>query len=98
MSNTYLSGSSVRMYTKTGFKDSAGTLTDPTTVSLIYRAPDGTETTITYAGGGVTKDSTGVYHADVTCSVVGDWYYRFVGTGAAVAVDEEHFTITPVFS
>jgi hypothetical protein len=62
-----------------------GVATDPTTVSLTYRTPDGTETVLTYAGGGVTKDSTGNYHVVLTASQAGSTVYQWDGTGADIA-------------
>jgi len=66
-----------------------GTPTDPTTVTLIVTDPDGQANTYTYAGGTVTKDSTGTYHKDVSCASTtpGLWTAVWVGTTAASDVD-----------
>lgn len=61
----------------------SGTATDPTTVSLLVRAPGGTQTTYTYAGGDITKSATGVYTMDVACTSEGMWTYVWTGTGTA---------------
>lgn len=63
-------------------------LTDPTTISLLVIEPDGTRTTYTHAGGGVTKHSSGVFYRDVPLSSAGEWTIRWAGTGAAAATDE----------
>lgn len=63
-------------------------LTDPTTVSLLVVEPDGTRTTYTYAGGGATKHSTGVFYRDIPLTLPGEYLLRWVGTGAAAATTE----------
>lgn len=62
------------------FRDSSGTLTDPTTVVFTWRIePDGEDTTTT-----TTNVSTGLYRATVTPDKAGKLYGTFVGTGALV--------------
>ena len=59
------------------------TLTDPTTVTCLVKLRyviGATATTYTYPAT-VTKDSTGIYHVDVTPTTEGIWDYRWVGTG-----------------
>lgn len=68
--------------------NAAGTLADPTTVTLTVRKPDGTLTTPL-----VTKNSTGVYHADVFPDINGTWYYRWVGGGSMVVAEEGLFAV-----
>jgi hypothetical protein len=63
-------------------------LTDPTTVTLEVKDPAGTTTTYTYALAAVTKASTGVYYKDLAMSIVGQWHYRWTGTGTAPGVAE----------
>ncbi len=67
--------------------------TDPTTVTLTVTDPSGTATVYTWAGGTVTKDSTGVFHKDVTCSAAGEWQYQWTGTGAASDTTVGTFTV-----
>jgi hypothetical protein len=67
--------------------------TDPTAVSLVVEAPDGTETTYTYAGGTITKDGTGAYHKDISATMGGVWKWRWVGTGAVAAADQDAFVV-----
>lgn len=74
------------------FTDFGGAAADPTTVVFKYEKPDGTVTSITYPAVGTAKDSTGVYHADVTITAAGSWWFRWTGAGAVVAATEE-----PVF-
>jgi hypothetical protein len=75
------------------FTNSAGTATDPTTVTLKVKDPSGNIDTYTYALSEVTKDSTGAYHKDITIDEAGQWYYRFVGTGTVAAAEEGEFEV-----
>ena len=80
------------------FRDAAGAVADPTTITLKVEAPDGTETTYTYALGTVTKDSTGVYSKAVTLSSAGTWSYRFIGAGSVVAtIDGQVYATASTF-
>jgi len=72
----------------------SGTATDPTTVTLVVTDPTGTATTYTYAGGTITKTSTGVYTKNVTASTAGIWSYTWTGTGAA-DVENGVFEVSP---
>jgi hypothetical protein len=74
----------------------AGVLTDPTTVTLKVKDPAGVVTTYTYSGGQITKDSTGNYHRDLTPSLAGRWYYRYIATGAVDATTEDSFRVRQV--
>lgn len=69
----------------------AGTPTDPTTVTLTVTDPTGA--TVSYTGGQLTNDATGVFHRDVTCSLAGEWQYQWVGTGAATDTTVGTFTV-----
>ena len=88
--NSYDKGDLVRL-TAT-FTNSAGVATDPTTVTCRVKSPT-TTTVYTYNPGTVLKDSTGVYHLDVSASAVGQWYYRWEGTGAVEQADEGTFVV-----
>ena len=70
-----------------------GVATDPTTVTCIVRAPDGTETT--YAT--PTRDSVGNYHVDhdLTAAKAGVYAQRWTGTGACQAAMESEFFVEP---
>ena len=83
--NSYWPGAAVRL---SAIFTVGGTATDPTTVTLQTRDPSGTTTAVT-----VVKDSTGHYHGDVEVAVSGQWHYRWVGAGAAVAAAEGTFMV-----
>ena len=90
--NSYDKGSLVRLrswdpdVSGSGFQDADGTLTDPTTVTLTVKDPGGTSTSYTYAAGQLTRVSAGRFYRDVTMDTEGTWLYKFVGTGACIAV------------
>lgn len=70
-----------------------GTLTDPTTVSLLVMDGTGVQTTYT-----PTKESTGLYHEDITTSMktlamAETWTYSWRGTGTVVAISEGSFVL-----
>ena len=91
-------GDIVRVVTTPGFKNAAGTLTDPTTVSLRWRVAGGLETTWVYGTDAeVVKDSVGVYHADIPVIAAGLHYFRWKGTGAVTAAEEGTFTVATSF-
>lgn len=86
--NSYPIGATVRISTTSPFTVGA-TPTDPTTVTLTIRKGDGAETDYTYADGEVTRSSAGSFYKDVLLDVAGVLSYRWTGTGAAAAVDED---------
>jgi hypothetical protein len=90
--NTYAYGSTVRISTATAFTV-GGVATDPTTVTLKIEEPDGTEVSYTYAAAQITRASAGSYYKDVTVDQAGTHTYRWVGTGAVAAVDEDSFYV-----
>lgn len=59
----------------------ANVLTDPTTVALVYRTPDGVETILTYANSQITKDATGKYHVNLSATQFGSTVYAWLATG-----------------
>lgn len=63
MASTYDRGDTVRL--SATFRDDAGAFSDPTTVVLKVKKPDGTTSTFTYALAQITKDSVGNYHKDI---------------------------------
>jgi len=85
MANSYVYNTGVRV---TGTFTSSGTPTDPTTVTLKVRKPDGIITVYTYASGAITKSEVGVYYKDFVLDQSGAWYYYWQGTGTVVAADE----------
>lgn len=73
------------------FTDINGNPADPTTASVMIQPPKGSGSTITATP---TKDSTGAYHYDLTLTAAGDWYYRFIGTGAVTArTGDQHIQV-----
>jgi hypothetical protein len=75
-------GDIVRVATTPGFKNLAGTLTDPTGVSLLWRVAGGATTTWVYpTDAEIVRDSVGVFHADIPVTLPGLHYFRWVGTG-----------------
>ena len=91
---SYEIGQRVRISTASPFSV-AGVATDPTTITLQVRKPDGTITSYTYALSEITRDSAGTYHKDIDIDAEGNWYYRWIGTGTVVAADENWFTVNP---
>lgn len=73
------------------FTDVDGAPADPTTVSATIRKPDASIVNHTYNPGSIVRDSVGLYHLDVAVDQAGDWFYRFVGTGAVAVADEKTF-------
>ena len=94
MSEPYTVGTTIRV---TGtFRNIAGDLADPSTITFKYRKPGGgAATTVTYAGGGVTKSSTGVYYVDLstTDDEHGIWSYRWSSTGTPATATESTFAV-----
>src|SRR3954469_17416489 len=84
--NTYQIGDAVPL--EATFRNTAGTLTNPTAVTLTVRAPDGTVTTPS-----PTNPSTGVFHYDLSVTQPGLWWYTFKGTGAIQAADRNSFYV-----
>ncbi len=73
------------------FTDSAGTLADPTTVTLDMREPDGVVTAWTVTAGQIVKDSTGKYRADWTIAKEGRHVFKWKGTGVVETAEEGEF-------
>lgn len=93
MAAAYHIGDTLRIQTTTPFATAAGTATDPTTVTLTLREPDGTETSWTYAAAELTKAAAGDFYRDVTVDQAGTHYWRFVGTGTVASADEGFFVV-----
>lgn len=71
----------------------SGVATDPGGITLTYKLPDGSLTTVQQAQ--LVKDSTGVYHFDLATTQAGTHFYRFVTTGVAQGAEESSFVIRP---
>lgn len=89
--NLYPVGSSVLL--SSAFQTTAGVPVDPSTVTL--RVKDTlTNTEQIFTTSQLTHVSAGVFQYAIVCMKYGVWFYRFEGTGAAVAVQEGNFTVT----
>ena len=97
MPNTYDMGDSVRL--SAAFTD-GGTATDPGTILFRWKPPKSSASLYTYGSdAALVKASTGNYYVDLTipgtASSAGQWTYRFEGTGAVIAADEDRFYVEP---
>ena len=70
-----------------------GVLTDPTTVTLKVKNLSGTISTYTYALAQVTKSAVGIYFKDISLDKIGEWFYRWEGTGAVEAANETYLDV-----
>lgn len=84
---SYTIGNTVRLSVE--FRDSAGTLVDPTEVTCRVRSQRAAAAKALT----VTRDAVGRYHADVTPDDHGTWAYRFKSTGDVVSSAEGMFTV-----
>lgn len=69
-------------------------LTDPTVITCRVKDPLNVITLFT-SGVDVelTKLSTGVYKLEIPVPTVGEWHFRWKGTGAVATAGEEKFTV-----
>jgi hypothetical protein len=68
------------------FKDSTGSLVDPSVVKFRTRTPAGVVTEYTYGvNADLARDSLGVYHFDIALTTAGLWKYRWISTGVGAA-------------
>lgn len=88
--NSYDFGNAIVM--SSAFTDSNNVPTDPTTVTLRIMDPSGVESIFTTPQ--LTHVGTGVFSLTFPCLKAGVWYYRFEGTGACVATQDNQFVIT----
>ncbi len=90
--NEYDIGDEVRV--SAAFQSLANVLTDPTTVTVKVKDPANAITSYVYGTDEeLVKDSTGMYHLDVTPDQSGTWYYRFASTGTVTAAEEKSFLV-----
>lgn len=79
---------------KATFKDLSGVVTDPTAVTLRITKPATDPVIYTYGTDAeLIKDSTGVYHMDFSCEIVGEHKYRWRGTGAVQIAIRDNFFV-----
>ncbi len=81
---------------KSRFANTAGVLTNPTTVTLTVTDPAGTVTTLTSPNAALINASTGVWTSDLTVNLKGTWTYRWAGTGAIVAGETGYLVVQAV--
>jgi hypothetical protein len=80
------------------FRDDAGTLTDPTTVTVKTYDPCGGEETYVYlTDAEIQKSSIGIYYADITPDSAGRWHYRWETTGPVFATEDSFSVLTSPF-
>lgn len=80
------------------FANSAGTATDPSTVTFYQQTPDGTITSYAYgSSAAVAKSSTGIYTFKHTTTTSGKHVVRCVGTGAAIAAEKESYQVVELY-
>jgi len=66
-----------------------GVAANPTIIRCKVRTPGGVVTTSVYGtDAALVRDSTGVYHLDLSVTTSGTYTYRWEGTGAAQAAEE----------
>jgi hypothetical protein len=73
------------------FTNLQGQPTDPASVTLRVLDPTGTETIVNT--GQMTHGSAGNFSFVVTPLLAGVWYYRWEGTGAVVATQDNWFEV-----
>lgn len=96
MPNSYEVGTRVRCsMTFYSNPDDITTVADPDTVTFRFKSPLGVVTQYVYPTDiQLVKDSTGVYHVNVTPDVDTEWEYSFKGTGVIAVVKQGRFTAT----
>lgn len=72
--------------------DVAGVPSDPTSLSLVIQAPDGTSMTHT---SDIVKDSTGNYHFDLALDSSGSYGYRWQSVGTNRGAIEGGVFVSP---
>ena len=90
MANIYDVGDSIRLdalFTVTGIA------IDPTIIELDVRDPSGNTLSYSYAGGTVSRETTGKYFRDIFVGDSGQWWYRYFGTGTVITADEKYFIV-----
>ena len=89
--NAYDIGDLVRC---TGTFASSGTNVNPDAIMFKVKTPAGVVTTLTYGtDAALVRDSTGVYHVDVSVAEAGEYVYRFWSTGTGQAASEGQFVV-----
>lgn len=94
--NNFYSGSLVKCSAE--FKNSAGTLVDPTTVKFQFLAPNGQSDEYIYGTDTeLVKTGTGAYYVYLPVDAVGVWNFRFAGSGVVGrSATQGQFNVYPV--
>jgi len=67
---------------------------NPDAIMFKVKTPAGVVTTYTYGtDAALVRDSTGVYHVDVSVAEAGEYVYRFWSTGTGQAASEGQFVV-----
>ncbi len=82
--------------TKMIFTDTTGAVVDPSEVTLYLAPPSGAVGTYTYSSGSVSRQAAGTYYYNGTATLAGYWRVRWVGTGAAVAAQQDRYFVRGV--
>lgn len=91
MSQTFDIGDLVRLSAE--FRDIAGALVDPSTVTFKVKPPGGDVVAYVYGTDPeVVRDSVGAFHVDWTVEINGTHWWRFESTGTGQAAAEDSFT------
>lgn len=65
-----------------------GVPTDPTLASVSWRAPGGTQATLSYPTTDFVRRSAGLYEASILVAEAGTWIFRTEAAGIVDAVNE----------
>ena len=96
--NIYDIGDSIRL--RGSFTNSAGTVVDPSSVTLQLRQLQtdlGSYTTLVYGVNSIVRASAGEYYHDAAPSSEGEWRFRWNGLGANAAAGEQAFMMRTRF-
>jgi hypothetical protein len=96
--NVYMSGSLVT--TSALFVNATGVATDPTTITLKYRAGAGSTTTLVYGSSGIVRNGAGSYAFNIDTtgwSGPGLLLYttEWIGTGTVQAIGSDYWQVEP---
>jgi hypothetical protein len=76
------------------FKNSAGADTDPSTVTIRVKKPDGTTTVYVYGGSpAALREAAGRFYVAVAFDQAGPWGWALVGTGAVAEATGGRFYV-----
>ena len=91
--NTYQPGNIVNMSVLFTTNAIPPVPVDPTTIVLRVTDPSGVETDYTYGPSNIIRVGTGNYSMALEVLLNGPWTYRWEGTGAVVAANENRFLV-----